>query len=34
MQLVREDWKLFRSIETLCQKAGIHPTFGGQGTRR
>lgn len=27
MQLVREDWKLFRSIETLCQKAGVHREF-------
>lgn len=27
MQLVREDWKLFRSIETLCQKAGVHRQF-------
>lgn len=27
MQLVREDWKLFRSIETLCQKAGVHRAF-------
>ncbi|WP_088834387.1 ATP-binding protein [Paenibacillus tyrfis] len=27
MQLVREDWKLFRNIETLCQKAGVHRQF-------
>lgn len=27
MQLVREDWKLFRNIETLCQKAGVHREF-------
>ncbi|MNY85839.1 DNA topoisomerase VI subunit A [compost metagenome] len=27
MQLVREDWKLFRSMETLCQKAGVHKEF-------
>jgi DNA topoisomerase VI subunit B len=27
LQLVREDWKLFRSIETLCQKAGVHRQF-------
>lgn len=27
MQLVREVWKLFRSIETLCQKAGVHRQF-------
>lgn len=24
IQSVREDWKLFRSIDTLCQKAGVH----------
>ncbi|KGP81393.1 hypothetical protein P364_0114350 [Paenibacillus sp. MAEPY2] len=27
MQLVREDWKLFRNIDTLCQKAGVHRSF-------
>ncbi|OBZ15946.1 hypothetical protein A8L34_27910 [Bacillus sp. FJAT-27264] len=27
MQLVREDWKMFRNIETLCQKAGVHRQF-------
>lgn len=27
MQLVREDWKLFRNIETLSQKAGVHRQF-------
>lgn len=27
LQFVREDWKLFRSIDTLCQKAGVHREF-------
>lgn len=27
MQLIREDWKLFRNIDTLCQKAGVHRAF-------
>ncbi len=27
VQFIREDWKLFRSIETLCQKAGVHKEF-------
>ncbi|MET1174405.1 ATP-binding protein [Paenibacillus amylolyticus] len=27
MQLIREDWKLFRNIDTLCQKAGVHREF-------